>query len=69
MVSVHFAVYLSASDVGEEIVLSDGIPFFFGESVDVLPRDRREYFWLNIHSLYRVHNQTITTFFEEMNVP
>ena len=61
-------IYPSTPDIGEEIVLGDGILFFFGESVGVLPQDRREYFWLNIHSLYRVHNQTVTLFFEEMKV-
>lgn len=60
-------VYPSTPTVGEQVVLGEGSLFFRGDSVGILPRERRETLWLDIHGLYRVHYQTVTLFFDEFN--
>ena len=60
-------IYRSRPTVGEEIVLGEGLPFFFGDFIGLLPDDRRQRSWLGIHALYRAHHQTVTLFFDESN--
>lgn len=38
----------------------------FVDAAGLLPEDNRATFWLDVHALYRVHNQTITLFFERI---
>lgn len=48
----------------EIIVLGEGRLFFFVDAVGLFPNDNRATLWLDVHALYRVHNQTVTLFFE-----
>ena len=53
--------------VGQEIVLGEGMLFFRGyESVGVQPVNYRHTLWLDIEALYNVHEQTVTLFFDEI---
>jgi len=51
--------------VGEMVILGEGTLRFEGNGVGLLPDDGRTTLWLNIPALYRVHNQTVTLFFEQ----
>jgi hypothetical protein len=52
-------------EVGEMVILGEGTLRFEGNGVGLLPDDGRTTLWLNIPALYRVHNQTVTLFFEQ----
>ena len=54
----------SKPTVDEIVVLGEGRLFFFVDAVGLFPDDNRATLWLDIHTLYRVHNQTITLIFE-----
>ena len=51
--------------VGERIVLGEGTLFYYEKGVGLRPEDGRDELWLDIHALYRAHNQTVTLIFEE----
>lgn len=55
----------SMPEVGDRIQLGTGTIFFEDEAVGLMPDDGRSTLWMNIHALYRVHNQTVTLYFEE----
>jgi len=55
----------SIPEVDERIELGIGSIFFEDEAVGLTPDDGRPTLWLDIHALYRVHNQTVTLYFEE----
>ena len=57
-------VFPSKPKVGERIVLGGGTLFFENDGVGLMPDDGRETLWLEIRALYRLHNQTVTLFFE-----
>lgn len=57
-------VFPSTPNVNEIVVLGEGTLFFSGEGVGLLPDDHRLTLWLDIRSLYRVHNQTVKLFFD-----
>jgi hypothetical protein len=61
-------VFPSKPDMNEIAVLGEGTLFFAGDGVGVLPEDNRQTLWLDIHALYRVHNQTVTLFFDKAQV-
>ena len=48
----------------EIVVLGEGRLFFFVDAVGLFPDDNRTTLWLDVHALYRVHNQTVTLFFK-----
>jgi hypothetical protein len=54
--------------LNEHVVLGEGTLFFDEDGVGLSPDDGRDTLWLNMHALYRVHNQTVTLFFEESPV-
>jgi hypothetical protein len=58
-------VYPSKPDVGDIILLGEGTLFFSADRVGLLPDDNRSSLRLDIYGLYRVHNQTVTLFFDE----
>ncbi|MDD5222691.1 MAG: hypothetical protein PHE84_01760 [bacterium] len=59
-------IYPQTPEVGEEIVLGEGVLVFDDEGgVGVCPEDKRPKWWLNVRNLYRAHEQTVTLFFEE----
>ena len=54
-------------DVGQKITLGEGTLFFRNhDTVGVQPADGRHTLWLDIEALYRVHDQTVTLYFEEL---
>jgi hypothetical protein len=53
--------------VGERVILGEGTLFFEDSGVGLLPLDGRETLWLDITALYRVHDQTVTLFFEDFS--
>jgi hypothetical protein len=55
----------STPKVGERVELGTGAIFFEGDAVGLVPDDHRTTLWLEIRALYRVHNQTVTLYFEE----
>lgn len=64
-------VFPSTPEIGEEIVLGSGI--FFSEpcsdgaggcQIGLRPEKPRETDWLDIHALYRAHEQTVELFFD-----
>lgn len=57
-------VFPSKPEVGEQVILGEGTLFFGDDGVGLMPDDGRETLWLDIHALYRVHNQTVTLFFD-----
>ena len=57
-------IFPSKPEVGEQITLGEGTLFFDADGVGLMPDDGRETLWLDIRSLYRVHNQTVTLFFD-----
>lgn len=61
---VH-GVYPSKPSIDDVFVLGEGRLFFRDDQVGVLPDDNRKTFWLDIDALYRVHEQTVTLFFDE----
>ena len=59
-------IYPQTPEVGEEIVLGEGILVFDDDgNIGTLPDDKRRTWWMNVHNLYRAHEQTVTLFFEE----
>lgn len=52
-------------EVGERVELGTGAIFFEEDAVGLMPDDRRATLWLDIRALYRLHNQTVTLYFEE----
>lgn len=52
-------------EVGERVELGTGAIFFEDDAVGLVPDDHRGTLWLNIRALYRLHNQTVTLYFEE----
>jgi len=61
-------VFPSTPDLGQTVVIGEGTLFFMGNRVGLTPEDNRRTLWLDIHALYRVHNQTVTLFFEAATV-
>lgn len=61
-------VFPSKPNVGEMILLGEGILFFQDDAVGLVPDDGRETLWLDIRALYRLHSQTVTLFFEPSSV-
>jgi len=59
------AVKPTIPEIDERIELGTGTIFFEDDAVGLRPDDGRSTLWLNIHVLYRVHNQTVTLYFEE----
>lgn len=57
-------VFPTRPEVGEQIVLGEGMLFFEDGGVGLMPDDGREALWLNMQSLYRAHSQTVTLFFD-----
>jgi hypothetical protein len=55
----------STPEVGERIELGIGGIFFDDDAVGLKPDDQRPTLWLDIRALYRVHQQTVTLYFEE----
>ncbi len=55
----------SVPNVGDRFVLGTGGIFFDECGVGIRPDDGRATLWLDILALYRVHNQTVTLYFEE----
>jgi len=62
---LFYDVYPSRPQVGEQVILGEGTLFFEGNCVGLVPDDLRETLWLGLEELYRVHQQTVTLFFEE----
>jgi hypothetical protein len=52
-------------EVGERVELGTGAIFFEDDAVGLVPDDYRTTLWLDIRGLYRLHNQTVTLYFEE----
>jgi hypothetical protein len=61
-------VFPTQPRLNEHVVLGEGTLFFDEDGVGLSPDDGRDTLWLNMHALYRVHNQTVTLFFEESPV-
>jgi len=61
-------VFPTKPELNEQVVLGEGTLFFEDDGVGLLPDDGRDTLWLNMQALYRVHNQTVTLFFEESPV-
>lgn len=57
-------VFPSTPSVGDNIVLGEGTLFFQDNAVGLVPDESRKTLWLDIRALYRLHNQTVTLFFE-----
>jgi len=57
--------YPQKPKIGERIVLGEGTVFGQAGSVGLRPDDGREDLWLDIHALYRAHEQTVALVFEE----
>lgn len=53
-------------EVGEEIVLGEGMLFFESGAVGLYPRDARRNMWLDKNALLEVFQQTIELQFEEI---
>ena len=61
-------------DLGEKIVLGDGTLFYedmtdSGSNVSLVglePDDGREHDWLDVQSLYKLHEQTVDLYFEPL---
>jgi hypothetical protein len=75
MTLVHFTIVARIGDLfhevcpskpepGERVVLGEGTLFFSDEGVGLMPDDGRKTLWLDIRALYRLHNQTVTLFFD-----
>jgi len=63
---IFHEIYPQTPEVGEEIVLGEGVLVFGDDGgVGVFPEDKRPTWWLNVRNLYRAHEQTVTLFFEE----
>jgi hypothetical protein len=66
-------IYSTRPEIGERIVLGEGILFFRRqdekETVGLRPLDGRETDWLDPHQLYRAHDQTVRLVFEPVPVP
>jgi hypothetical protein len=63
-------VFPVTPNVNDVILLGTGTLFFEidedgGENVGVIPLNSNSNQWMNIYSLYRVHYQTVTLFFEQ----
>jgi len=58
-------VFPTRPELNERVVLGEGTLFFDEDGVGLSPDDGRDTLWLNMHALYRVHNQTVALFFEE----
>lgn len=54
-------------EVGQRIVLGEGRIFVEDENVGLEPLDSRESHWLDVRALYKVHDQTVELYFEEIN--
>jgi len=57
-------VFPTEPAINEQVVLGEGMLFFENGGVGLAPEDGRDTLWLDIHALYRTHNQTVTLFFE-----
>lgn len=57
-------VETSTPVAGERVALGTGALFYEDGRVGVRPDDARTTLWLDIQALYRVHNQTVTLYFE-----
>lgn len=62
---LYHGVRPDTPNVGERVELGKGAIFFEDGGVGLLPDDDRTTQWLDIHALYRLHNQTVTLYFEE----
>jgi len=63
---IFHEIYPQTPEVGEEIVLGEGVLIFDDDgNVGTIPDDKRPTWWLNVRNLYRAHEQTVTLFFEE----
>lgn len=51
-------------EVGELIVLGEGVLFLENNAVGLKPDDGREIFWLDPKMLYRAHFQTVELYFD-----
>ena len=63
------SVFPSTSIIGEEIILGCGSLFYdeckYGyQHVGLEPEDGRKSLWLDIHSLYKAHEQSVELYFE-----
>lgn len=58
-------VFPVTPEVGEKIVLGEGILFYEDNSVGLNPDTGRETLWLDVPALYRAHHQTVELFFDE----
>ena len=56
-------VYPETPEVGQRIVLGEGILISHKHAVGIKPLEKRSTWWLDIRALYRVHHQTVTLFF------
>lgn len=63
----------SVPDLGEKIVLGSGTLFYNEDITDtsakisfvgLKPDDGREHDWLDVHSLYKLHEQTVDLYFD-----
>jgi len=61
---IFHGVFPTRSEVNERIVLGEGTLFFEDGGIGLVPEDGRNTLWLDMQALYRVHNQTVTLFFE-----
>lgn len=61
-------IYPVKPNVGDSFVLGEGTLFFANDAVGLIPHDGRKTLWLDIHVLYRVHNQTVDLLFERQKV-
>lgn len=60
-------LFPSTPKVGETIVLGEGYVFYEeGNFIGLEPKEQRESDWLNPKMLYRVHEQYVELFFEEV---
>jgi hypothetical protein len=57
-------VFPTIPELGEKVILGEGTVCFENNGVGLLPDDGRTALWLDIRALYRIHNQTVTLFFE-----
>lgn len=57
-------VFPVTPDVGESIILGEGMLAVDDDAVGLKPEDGRESMWLDIWKLYRAHLQTVELYFE-----
>jgi len=67
-------VFPTQPEIGEEIILGKGLIFYNTDPdlpytfIGLYPLDERETDWLDIHSLYRSHEQSVELYFEEKTI-